>query len=65
MDAKLEINRLNKEELIYDLRIRGIEETSTVDSMRRSLRMLLTFQHSPTYVWPPHPYTFDEDSVRH
>ncbi|KAG5873594.1 hypothetical protein JTB14_014407 [Gonioctena quinquepunctata] len=41
MEGKVEVNRLEKEELSYELDIRGITGLTTVDSMRKSLRNLL------------------------
>ncbi|KAG5861419.1 hypothetical protein JTB14_000001 [Gonioctena quinquepunctata] len=40
MEGKVEVNRVEKEELSYELDIRGITGLTTVDSMRKSLRIL-------------------------
>ncbi|KAG5862597.1 hypothetical protein JTB14_017174 [Gonioctena quinquepunctata] len=64
MEGKVEVNRLEKEELSYELDIRGITGLTTVDSMRKSLRNLLKLEKAGTSLtFPSYPFTFDEDSV--
>lgn len=57
-----DINFLNQEELLYEIKVRGIDGTPTVNEMRNSLRSLLKLEregHSLTIA--SHPYTFEED----
>lgn len=59
----MEINRLSKDELTYELRIRGIKEESTVDVMRQVLRMALKLEKQSSFVAPSHPFSFAEDKT--
>ena len=43
---KLNINYLGKEDLEYEVKIRGIEPSGTVDSLRKCLRSLLVLERS-------------------
>ncbi|KAJ8978151.1 hypothetical protein NQ317_016854 [Molorchus minor] len=43
MDFKLEINRLEKDELLYELAFRGITNKTTVVEMRKCLRTIFRF----------------------
>ena len=62
MDYKMEVNRLTKEELGYELRVRGISvtKTSDLDGMRKTYRQLIRFENNPSYVKPAYPFTFAE-----
>lgn len=61
MMRKIQINRLNQEELSYELRVRGIA-TGTVDEMRHALTMALRLEKSGDSVrYPAYPFTVDED----
>lgn len=61
MDFKLEINRLSQDELTYELACRGVSETLTVDTARKTLRGLLRIERSSSYVAPTYPFSFAED----
>ena len=57
----MEINRLTKEELIYELKIRGIDDVSSCESMKKSLRYLMRLAQSSSYAFPTYPYKCEED----
>lgn len=59
----MEINRLDKDELSYELIIRGIADTKTVDEMRVTLRHLLKLEKSGSLVYPSYPFTFVQDKT--
>lgn len=62
MNPKMEINRLEKEELSYELAYRGIVEPSTVQEMRKSLRSVLKLEKSgSSLTYPTYPFTFKVD----
>lgn len=61
MDAKIEINRLSKDELVYELSLYGVTGEATVESMRRSLRQLRKLYAGTKYELPPYPFTFEQD----
>lgn len=63
MDSKFEINRLCKDDLAYELKIRGIDEVTTIESMRKSLRLLLKLEKNPSFVLPKYPFKFEEDQT--
>lgn len=63
MEGKLNIGRLSKAELAYQLKIRGVTDESTVDIMRSTLRGLVKLQKSASFVAPKYPFSFDEDKV--
>ncbi|KAG5883462.1 hypothetical protein JTB14_030884 [Gonioctena quinquepunctata] len=64
MEGKVEVNRLEKEELSYELDIRGITGLTTVDSMRKSIRNLLKLEKAGTSLtFLSYPFTFDKNSV--
>lgn len=63
MATKMEVNRLSRDELVYELKIRGVDEADTVDSMRRSLRYLMRLEKSTSYVRPKYPFSFAEDTA--
>lgn len=55
------VNRLNQDELMYELRIRGMA-TGTVDQMRHALTMAIRMEKSGDSVrYPPYPFTEQED----
>lgn len=63
---KLEVNRLSKEELIYELRVRGLGDGSnlTVTELRTVLRNALQLEKTSLEIkCPVYPYTFTEDST--
>lgn len=59
----MEINRLNRGELVYELRIRGVVHSGTVDNMRCILRDLTKVEKAGQLIKPEHPYAFAEDIV--
>lgn len=62
MDGKLDVHRLVKEELSYELAVRGLPTDKTVEEMRRILRGFMRLEQSDTTVkWPSHPFDFAED----
>lgn len=63
MDAKIEINRLSKDELQYELSLYGVTGEATVESMRRSLRQLRKLYSGTKYELPAYPFTFEQDST--
>ncbi|KAJ8968737.1 hypothetical protein NQ317_004103 [Molorchus minor] len=61
MACKMQVNRLNKEELTYELRVRGIA-IGTVEEMRHALSMARKLEASGGSVrYPAYPYTVEED----
>lgn len=63
MDLKLEVNRLEKDELIYELAFRGITDKTTVEDMRKSLRAIFRLEKTESSLkYPKYPYTFGEDA---
>lgn len=63
MDFKIEINRLPRTDLEYELLVRGAAIGQSINSMRSILRQLLRLESSPSYHAPAYPFTFAEDSV--
>lgn len=63
MDAKIEINRLSKDELEYELSLYGVSGEATVESMRRSLRQLRRLYTGTNYELPAYPFSFEQDST--
>lgn len=63
MDLKYEINRLDKDELTYELAFRGITDKKTVDDMRKCLRAILRLEKTGSSLkYPKYPFTFEEDA---
>lgn len=61
MSRKMQVNRLDKEELIYELTVRGIA-TGNVEDMRRRLTQAIQLEKDgDSLKYPAYPYTFDED----
>lgn len=61
MARKMIINRLEADELTYELTYRGIK-TGNVDEMRRLLTMTRRLEKSgDSFRYPTYPYAFDED----
>lgn len=61
MARKIIITRLDKDELEYELKYRGIKG-GTVDDMRRSLSTAIQFEKSGESIrYPDYPYSFAED----
>lgn len=63
MNKKSDIERLVKDELIYEIRIRGGIETGSVADLRKELRCLLKVEKNASFVLPSYPYSYDEDVV--
>lgn len=61
MDFKIQVGWLLKDELEYELRIRGITETDTVCAMRRMLRQLMRLTDSSSFMMPAYPFTYQQD----
>lgn len=60
----MDIYRLNKEEIKYELAVRGISmNESTLVDMRSTLRKLEKFESTPGYVPLKYPFTFEEDKL--
>ena len=62
----MEVNRLDRDELAYELIIRGIDasDETTVADMRKSLRHLNKLEKSGTpLAYPKYPLKFDKDST--
>lgn len=63
MTRKMHINRLDKEELIYELTVRGIG-IGNCDEMRHRLAMAIRMETSGDSLrYPKYPYTFEQDQV--
>lgn len=63
MARKLVVNRLEADELTYELTYRGVK-TGSVDEMRRLLTMTRRLEKSGDSIrYPVYPYTFDEDKT--
>ncbi|KAJ8930955.1 hypothetical protein NQ314_016190 [Rhamnusium bicolor] len=61
MPRKLQVNRLEKEELTYELTVRGIA-TGNVEEMRRRLSQAIQLEKDgDSLKYPAYPYTFDQD----
>ncbi|XP_023312215.1 uncharacterized protein LOC111692437 [Anoplophora glabripennis] len=61
MSQKMQINRLDKDELIYELTVRGIG-TGRVEEMRhRLLQAMQLEKEGDSIKYPPYPFKFDED----
>lgn len=62
MSRKFVINRLDRDELEYELKVRGIG-AGTVDEMRHRLSLAIRYEKSGDSLrYPPYPFTFAEDS---
>lgn len=62
MSRKIEVNRLDKDELTYELLYRGIAP-GTVDEMRARLTMARQLERTGESVsYPPYPFTFQTDA---
>lgn len=62
---KMEVNRLEKEELIYEVKSRGItvDDTAKATELRKTFRQLLKVERKdPRFTLPKHPFTFQEDN---
>lgn len=59
----MEVNRLDKDELIYELSFRGITDKKTVDEMRTSLRHLLKLEQAGSLAYAKYPFTFAQDKA--
>lgn len=60
---KIDVNRLDKSELTYELSIRGIAP-GTVEAMRASLAMARRMEKSgDSFTYPKYPYTPEEDAA--
>lgn len=62
MDYKMDCDRLNKDELTYELKIRGFTDVSNVQEMRSRLRYLLRMEQSgQTLTYPKSTLKCDEE----
>lgn len=61
MNRKLEVDRLGKEELEYELKVRGGELPGSVECMRKELRVLLKAEKDKSFVLPKYPFTHAQD----
>lgn len=62
MDLQWECNRLSKDELEYELKIRGFEDVGTVDKMRSCLRNVLKLERSgQSLTYPAYALNCDEE----
>lgn len=61
METRLEIERLSKDELAYELAVLGVTTVTTVDDMRATLRRMRRLAKHESFVRPAHPYTVAED----
>lgn len=61
MEGRMEINRLEKDELSYELGFRGITDKKNVEEMRITLRHILKLEKSGTLVYPTYPFSFADD----
>lgn len=52
MPFKLDVDRLHKDELIWELRSRGIAESDNVDALRKSLRSALSLEKDASFNQP-------------
>lgn len=63
MAARMQVNRLNQDELAYEVKIRGIA-AGTVDQMRHALAMALKLEKSgDSFKFPTYPFSVEEDVV--
>lgn len=61
MAKKMQINRLDKDELEFELSYRGIA-IGTCDEMRKRLSSVLQLEREgDSFKYPPYPYTFRQD----
>lgn len=61
MPRKMQVNRLEKDELTYELTVRGVA-TGTVEEMRRRLSQAFQLEKDgDSLKYPAYPYTFDQD----
>lgn len=64
MDRKFNVDRLEKDELTYELSVRGAapSDTPTVKVMRKSLRDFLKLEKAGTQIqYPKYPFSFKDD----
>lgn len=61
--GKMVINRLRKDELEYELKVRGIK-IGTVEEMRSSLAATLRLEKdNESFSYPAYPFTFKQDET--
>ncbi|KAJ8916999.1 hypothetical protein NQ315_012915 [Exocentrus adspersus] len=64
MEFKLDVNRLEKDELTYELAFCGITDKKTVEEMRKCLRAILRLERTESSLtYPQYPFTFEDDAV--
>lgn len=64
MEGQIDVNRLDKDELGYELTIRGVCDVNTVVEMRKCLRGYIRLERCGIETkYPPYPYKFGEDST--
>lgn len=62
MDLKFDCNRLNKDELAYELKIRGFDEVGNVEEMRSCLRNVMKLERSnQSLTYPAYNLVFDDE----
>lgn len=61
MDYKLDVDRLSKEEITYELKIRGYFEDGTAEKLRKDLRIALKAEKNKSFLMPEYPYEFSQD----
>lgn len=63
MAYKIDIQRLNKQELTYELKIRGLVDVGSVDQMRDCLRNLMRLENTDnSLTYPEYECIFEEDA---
>lgn len=62
---KMEVNRLNQDELLFEMAIRGLPSNLLVDEMRKLLRASLKREQTPntSFQFPKHPFKVEEDKA--
>lgn len=61
MSHSMHINRLTQDELVYELKVRGLQE-GTVEDMRKWLSKARRLERKgSSFTYPEYPYTFAED----
>ncbi|KAJ8939507.1 hypothetical protein NQ314_011113 [Rhamnusium bicolor] len=62
MASKIDPGRLNKEELTYELKIRGLENVGTMEQMRSTLRRMLKLERSgDSLTYPDYSLDYNEE----
>lgn len=61
MEYRMELERLSKDELAYELAILGVTTVTTVEEMRKTLRRMRKLAKHGSFVRPAHPFTVAVD----